>query len=70
MYASLDGKAVSYYVNAGQYFGAACRAADSLETEFARAELLSAVEATGNLSEITWPSGNRSRVGRSIGAVW
>ena len=28
------------------------RAADSLETEFARAELLSAVEATGNLSEI------------------
>ena len=28
------------------------RAEDSLETEFARAELLSAVEATGNLSEI------------------
>ena len=28
------------------------RAADSLETEFARADLLSAVEATGNLSEI------------------
>ena len=28
------------------------RAADSLETEFASAELLSAVEATGNLSEI------------------
>ena len=27
-------------------------AADSLETEFARAELLAAVEATGNLSEI------------------
>ena len=28
------------------------RATDSLETEFARAELLSAVEATGNLSEV------------------
>ena len=28
------------------------RAADILETEFARAELLSAVEATGNLNEI------------------
>ena len=28
------------------------RAADSLETEFARADLLSAVEATGNLNEV------------------